>query len=251
MSGFGQCRAATVVAAVAAAIAIAACGGSSHKSSSSTASSTASSSTAPATQSTTTATTTTATTTAATAGAAATSWTLPNANADGTRDVTSQINSSNVSKMKVAWKIPVTGVKGFYGVFASTPVFSPDGQTVYLQDLSDSVRAVNVKTGKQIWKYTVPAGQSNGEGPNGVTLVGNALYGNTNTQAFALQASTGEQLWKSKALAVPSGAHFNGQGINIAPQVVDGKVFLSDSGEPHGGFAYALDAKTGKVDWKF
>ena len=143
MSGFGLCRAATVVAAVAAAVAIAACGGSSHKSSSSTASSTASSSsaTSSATSTATQSTTTTATTTAAAAGPAAASWTLPNAGADGTRDVVSQINSSNVSKMKVAWKIPVTGVKGFYGVFASTPVFSPDGQTVYLQDLSDSVRA--------------------------------------------------------------------------------------------------------------
>jgi outer membrane protein assembly factor BamB len=156
-----------------------------------------------------------------------------------------------VSKLKVAWKIPVTGVKGDFGVFASTPVFSPDGQTVYLQDLSDSVYAVNVKTGKQVWKYSVPKNESNGEGPNGVTLVDNKIYGNTNTQAFALQASTGEQLWKSTALAAASGAKFNGQGINIAPQVVDGKVFLSDSGEPHGGFAYALDAKTGKIDWKF
>ena len=70
----------------------------------------------------------------------------------------------------MAWKIPVTGVKGLFGVFASSPVFSPDGQTVYLQDLSDSVYAVNVKTGKQIWKYNVPASDSNGEGPNGVSL---------------------------------------------------------------------------------
>ena len=78
----------------------------------------------------------------------------------------------------------------------------------------------------------MPAGESNGEGPNGVTLVDNTLYGNTNTQAFALQASTGEQLWKSSALGRRQRRAFNGQGLNIAPQVVDGKVFLSDSGEP-------------------
>jgi outer membrane protein assembly factor BamB len=250
MSGFRLCRAATIAATVAACVAIAACGGSSHKSSSSTSSSTSSSSssTAPVTQST----STTATTTAATAAPAAASWSLPNASAEGTRDVTSQINSSNVSKLKVAWKIPVTGVKGLFGVFASTPIFSPDGQTVYLQDLSDSVYAVNVKTGKQIWKYKVPTSDSNGEGPNGVTLVDNRIYGNTNTKAFALQASTGEQLWKTASLSDPSGPMLKaGQGINIAPQVVDGKVFLSTSGQLHGGIAYALDAKTGKVLWKF
>ncbi len=243
-----RCRAATVVAALAATVAIAACGGSSHKSSS-TSSSTSSSATTAAASSTTAA-TTTASTTAATTAEAATTWSLPNASTGGTRDVVSQINSSNVSKLKVAWKIPIVHVKGFQGVFASTPVFGPNG-VVYLQDLGDNVYAVNVKTGKQIWKYSVPPKDSNGEGPNGVTLVDNKIYGNTNTQAFALQASTGEQLWKSSALAAASGAHFNGQGLNIAPQVVDGKVFLSDSGEPHGGYAYALDAKTGKVIWKF
>jgi alcohol dehydrogenase (cytochrome c) len=238
------------LATIVAAAAIAACGGSSHKSSS-TSSTASSTSTAAVTSSATTAATTTATTTtAATTAAAATTWSLPNATPGGTRDVVSQINSSNVSKLKVAWKIPIVGVKGFQGVFASTPVFGPNG-IVYLQDLGDNVYAVNLKTGKQVWKYSVPKNESNGEGPNGVTLVDNKIYGNTNTQAFALQASTGEQLWKSSALAIASGAHFNGQGLNIAPQVVDGKVFLSDSGEPHGGYAYALDAKTGKIDWKF
>ncbi len=246
LSAIGRCRAATVVAAMAATIAIAACGGSSHKSSSSTSTSTSSSATSSVTQSTTTA----ATTTAAPTAAAATLWSLPNATPDGTRDVASQINSSNVSKLKVAWKIPITGVKGLYGVFASSPVFGPNG-VVYLQDLGDNVYAVNVKTGKLAWKYKVPANDTNGEGPNGVTLVDNKIYGNTNTSAFALQASTGEQLWKTTGLANPSGKAFDGQGLNIAPQVVDGKVFLSDSGETHGGIAYALDASTGKILWKF
>src|ERR1700753_2952756 len=178
-------------------------------------------------------------------------WSLPTANPDGTRDVASQIDSSNVSKLKVAWKIPITGVKGLYGVFASSPVFGPNG-VVYLQDLGDNVYAVDVKTGKELWKYKVPASETNGEGPNGVTLVGDTIYGETNTQAFALQASTGEQLWKTPALSDPSGPNLKAdQGLNIAPQVVDGKVFLSTSGQLNGGVAYALDAKTGEIDWKF
>jgi outer membrane protein assembly factor BamB len=228
-------------------IIVAACGGSSHKSSSSSTQSSTSTST-----STTASTTSTSTSTTVPAPAAATLWSLPNADPDGTRDVASQINSSNVSQLKQAWKIPITGVKGlavfsqYYGVFASTPVFGSNG-VVYLQDLSDSVYAVNVKTGKQIWKYTVPTGQSNGEGPNGVTLVGDTIYGETDRQAFALQAATGEQLWKSAPLSTPK----QGQGINIAPQVADGKVFVSTSGQLHGGVAYALDAKTGKVVWSF
>jgi outer membrane protein assembly factor BamB len=197
------------------------------------------------------ATTTSSSASSAPAAQPATLWSLPNATADGTRDVSSQINASNVSQLKVAWKIPVTGVKGLYGVFASTPVFGPNG-VVYLQDLSDSVYAVNVKTGKQIWKYTVPPGQTNGEGPNGVTLVDGTIYGTSNRQVFALQAATGEQLWKTANLADPSGPKLQaGQGFNIAPQVVDGKVFLSTSGQLHGGIAYALDAHSGRVLWRF
>jgi outer membrane protein assembly factor BamB len=197
------------------------------------------------------ATTSTSSSSAAPTSQPASLWSLPNATPDGTRDIASPINSSNVSQLKVAWTIPITGVKGLYGVFSSTPVFGSNG-IAYLQDLSDSVYAVNVKTGKQIWKYTVPPGQSNGEGPNGVALVGGTIYGTSNRQAFALQAATGEQLWKTPNLADPSGPKLKaGQGFNIAPQVVDGKVFLSTSGQLHGGIAYALDAHTGRVLWKF
>jgi glucose dehydrogenase len=193
-----------------------------------------------------TATTSSSASSSASTGQPASLWSLPNATLDGTRDVASQINSSNVSQLKLAWKIPITGVKGLYGVFSSSPVFGPNG-VVYLQDLSDSVYAVNVKTGKQIWKYTVPAGDTNGEGPNGVTLVDGKVYGQTSSSAFALQAATGEQLWKTPALATPK----QGQGFNIAPQVVGGKVFVSTSGQLHGGVFYALDATSGKVLWNF
>jgi outer membrane protein assembly factor BamB len=228
-------RAATVVAAVVMSVAIAACGGSSSKSSSASAGGGAAQGTPVSTGS----------------SQAAKLWSLPNATPDGTRDVASSINSSNVAKLKVAWKIPITGVKGLYGVFASSPVFGSNG-VVYLQDLGDNVYAVNSKTGKLLWKYKVPASETNGEGPNGVTLSDGTIYGETNTQAFALQAATGEQLWKTGALSDPSGPNLKaGQGLNIAPQVVDGKVFLSTSGQLNGGVAYALDAKTGEVDWKF
>src|SRR6201996_4852005 len=226
-------RVAALVLAIAISVVIAACGGSSHQSSQTASQGHANGSSVSAGLS-----------------APAKTWSLPNATPEGTRDVASQINSSNVSKLKVAWKIPITGIKGLYGVFASSPVFGPNG-VVYLQDLGDNVYAVNVKTGKILWKYKVPASDTNGEGPNGVTLVDNKIYGNTNTSAFALQASTGEQLWKTAGLANPSGKAFNGQGLNIAPQVGDGKVFLSDSGESHGGIAYALNASTGKILWKF
>jgi glucose dehydrogenase len=250
MSRTVRSRAVVLTAAVLVSGAIAACGGggSSKKSSSSSSSTAAQTSTqaAAATTSSSTATTTESTTTGTQTSAAAATWSLPNADRDGTRSISSQINASNVSQLKVAWKIPIVGVKGIYGVFSSTPVFSSGG-VAYLQDLGSNVYAVNVKSGKILWKYKVPAKGANGVGPNGVTLVDGKIYGETKSQAFALQASTGEQLWETKALT-NGGAS---SSFDIAPQVVDGKVFLSTAVQTNGGVAYALDAKSGKVLWSF
>jgi alcohol dehydrogenase (cytochrome c) len=231
-----------VVLAVVACVVVAACGGSSKKKSSSSTSTAASSTQTTSSTATTTATTTTTTTTAT--AAAASTWSLPNADADGTRDIASQINSSNVSQLKVAWTIPINGVKASSGVFSSTPVFGPNG-VVYLQDLGDNVYAVDVKTGHVIWEYKVPAKDANFEGPNGVTFVAGKLYGETSTRAFSLQASTGEQLWKTPQLSNSI------SGFNMGPQVTNGIVYLSTAVQGNGGVAYALDAKTGKVKWRF
>ena len=190
------------------------------------------------------------TTTHAASQPAASAWSLPNANLQNTRAISSSISAANVSKLKVAWRIPLTQV-GAFGYYANTPVFGQDG-TIYFQDLAYNVFAVDGKTGKTLWTYRSGSGHLSlssmptAEGPNGVALVNGTVYGETPTDAFALSAATGKQLWRTPALAEKQG-----QGMNIAPQVHDGKVYLSTSGQLHGGMAYALDAKTGKVLWKF
>jgi glucose dehydrogenase len=251
MRGTSIRRAAAMLAALMVVAAIAACGGSSKSNTTPSAgtSTSASSTTSAATSSsasTTASATTEATTTSSQSSSAASLWSLPNANPEGTRDVSSDINSSNVSQLKMAWKIPIVGVKGTYGVFSSTPVFGSNG-TAYLQDLGSNVSAINVKTGKLLWRYKVPASGSNGVGPNGVTLVGDKIYGETKSRVFALQASTGEQLWETPALT-NGGAS---SSFDIAPQVVDGKVYLATAVQTNGGIVYALDASTGKVLWRF
>ncbi|HEX4518383.1 MAG TPA: PQQ-binding-like beta-propeller repeat protein [Gaiellaceae bacterium] len=171
---------------------------------------------------------------------------MPNADLQNTRAVSSPITSTNVSKLRVAWTIPLTHAGGF-GYYANTPVVGPDG-TIYFQDLGYNVFAANGKTGKVLWTHLFPRGGSmpTGEGPNGVAFVNGALYGETPTYAFALSAATGKLLWRTPNLAAKQG-----QGFNIAPQVHDGRVYLSTSGQVNGGLAYALDAKTGKVLWRF
>ncbi len=179
-------------------------------------------------------------------------WSLPNATLGNTRAVSSSIDSSNVSKLSVAWRIPLTHVGATFGYLASTPVFGADG-TMYFQDLAYNVFAANGSTGKILWTRPASRGMSRvdasapkGEGPNGVVLSKGVVYGVTPTYAFALDARTGKDLWRTPKLV-----ENQGQGLNIAPEVNAGRVFLSTSGQLHGGIAYALDAKTGKILWRF
>jgi outer membrane protein assembly factor BamB/plastocyanin len=217
---------------VAAIVLAAGCGGSSSNDSSSAGASTTSNSSGTGGASTT----------------AASTWSLPNADLQNTRSVTSSINAANVSKLRVTWKIPLTQAGGS-GYYANTPVFGADG-TVYLQDLAYNVFAADGKTGKVLWTHRTgrPKGSSTpiGEGPNGVALANGVLYGEMPSYAFALSAATGKQLWRT-----PDLAEKQGQGFNMAPQVHNGRVYLSTSGQLHGGVAYALDASTGKIVWRF
>jgi outer membrane protein assembly factor BamB len=238
-----------VVAAVAL---LAGCGGSSKKSSSaSTSSSTSmSSSTSTATSSATT--TSGATTTSPSAGsstsAAAAAWTQPNGDLAGTRDVQSSINSSNVNQLGVAWKVPITGKAYAYGNFSTNAVVV--GGVVYFQDLASGVYAVKMSTGKVLWHTQL---HSENIGPNGINVADGKVFGATVTNAFALSATTGEQLWSKKL------TRNAGEGIDMAPAIHDGTVYVSTVPGNAKGFyegngvavLWAMDAATGKMKWKW
>ena len=85
--------------------------------------------------------------------------------------------------------------------------------TVYTQDINSNVYSINLESGKVNWfkKYNSPT-----VGPNGVNVVGGVVYGATGNSAFALQASTGEQLWIKKL------TRNQNEGIDMAPGVNDG-----------------------------
>jgi alcohol dehydrogenase (cytochrome c) len=246
----GRNRLLGVLVAVAAAVALlAGCGGSSKKSTSSSSSAAATtSSTSSTTANTSTSTGTTTTPSSGAPSAAASSWSQPNANLAGTRDVDSSINSSNVGQLGVAWTVPITGKAGTFGNFASTPVVV--NGVAYYQDLDSNVYAVNMKTGKLVWntKYN-----SENEGPDGVNVVAGKVYGATATKAFALSAATGEQLWAKKI------TRNAGEGIDMAPAVNDGTVYVSTVPGNAKGFytgngqaiLWAMNGSTGAVKWKW
>jgi glucose dehydrogenase len=164
--------------------------------------------------------------------------------------VASAITSSNVSKLGVAWtvplRIPITHTDGAY---ATTPVVV--NGVVYVQDLESNVMAISLATGKVLWKhaYNSPNG-----GPDGVTVAHGVVYGATNHAAFALSAATGAQLWSRTLI------RNDHEGIDMAPGYNHGTVYVSTvpSNATVGqylpnakGILWALNAATGAPQWSW
>jgi len=148
----------------------------------------------------------------------------------------------------VKWRFALKGASAF-GIFASTPI-SLNG-VVYFQDLNSNVYALDRSSGKLRWKH---AFNKPSIGPNGIAYGYGRIYGATETNAFALDAKTGKQLWSRKLI------RNNNEGIDMTPQLYDNTVlfstvpgsgitsFYKGNGD---GIVWALDAATGKPKWKF
>jgi outer membrane protein assembly factor BamB len=176
-------------------------------------------------------------------------WPAPNQDlANGRLATSSKIDSGNVSHLGVAWSIPIKG-GGTFGNYASTPIVA-DG-VVYTQDLTSNVKAIDLQTGKVKWSKDY---NSATVGPNGVALGYGKIYGATADFAFALDKDTGAEVWRSQRL--PRNGN---EGIDMAPGVFDGTVYVSTvPGNSKSfykgngaGVLWALDAETGKEQWKF
>src|SRR4051794_482391 len=179
-------------------------------------------------------------------------WSLGNGDLRNTRVADgTEISSSNVGELGVAWTMPLTA-NSTYGTFAANPVTDKDG-VVYLQDLESNVFAVDLESGTRLWTRTY---NSQDIGPNGVVVSDGRLYGATAAFAFALDAKSGRELWRNAKLVPPhrkaaGGELASGFGIDIQPAVADGRVYLATGALLGGGIAYALDAKTGRTLWSF
>jgi alcohol dehydrogenase (cytochrome c) len=183
-------------------------------------------------------------------GRPAAGWTLPGADLANTRDVASAITSANVSKLGVAWTVPLTiSTTRTDGAYAATPVIV--NGVVYVQDLESDVMAISLATGKVLWRhdYNSPNG-----GPDGVNVAGGVVYAATNSAAVALDAATGAQLWSRTLIGNDH------EGIAMAPGYNHGTVYVSTvpanatvgqylpGGE---GILFALNAQTGAPEWSW
>jgi len=183
-------------------------------------------------------------------GRPAAGWTQPDADLAATRDVASAITSANVSKLGVAWTVPLTiSTAHTSGAYATTPVIV--NGVVYAQDLDSNVYAISLATGKVLWThdYDSPNG-----GPDGVNVADGVVYAATNHAAVALNAATGAQLWSRTLIGNDH------EGIDMAPGYDHGTVYVSTvpvnplvGGYLGGGqgILWALNAQTGTPEWSW
>src|ERR1700761_6110478 len=166
-----------------------------------------------------------------------------------------EINTSNVKELKGEWMTKI-------GANATSAKFSAEGQaityngTIYIPDGADDVFAIDASSGHRLWTYEPhlppdPLGEvvCCGWDNRGVAIGdGMVFVSQLNGAEVALDQETGKVVWSTNVVKP-------GQGFSItsAPLYWNNKVYVGGSGGEYGvrGRLTALNAETGKVEWRF
>jgi PQQ-dependent dehydrogenase (methanol/ethanol family) len=160
------------------------------------------------------------------------------------------IDTGNVARLHVAWTFSTGIAKGH----EAAPLVV--GDTMYVvTPFPNDLHALDLRqSGKLKWTYRPqPSPAAQGVAccdvvNRGAAFEGGRIFYNTlDAHTVAIDAATGRQLWKTKV-----GEINRGETMTMAPLVVKGRVLVGNSGGELGvrGWLTALDAKTGRIDWR-
>ncbi len=158
-----------------------------------------------------------------------------------------QIQTENVGDLKMQWVYQLRQ----QGIFESSPIVA-DG-IMYVTEPPTTVTALDVRTGRPIWRWTAKLPQhllTIGLFPTnrGVAILGNTIYVATiDAHLVALNAKTGAERW-----SVEIGKNEDAVAITQAPLAINGKIIVGMGGGEGGlrGYIDAYDAKDGKRLWR-
>jgi len=159
----------------------------------------------------------------------------------------SQINETNVTRLRPAWSYQVNSLQRF----ETTPIV--DNGVMYISEPPSNVTAIDIRTGRPLWRYRRVLGDGIrvccGQVNRGVAVLGGLVYvGTVDAHLVALDVRTGAVRWD-----VTVADYTKGYSITAAPLVVKDKIIMGMAGGEYGvrGFLDAYDAKTGKRAWRF
>jgi alcohol dehydrogenase (cytochrome c) len=157
-----------------------------------------------------------------------------------------QINKSNVAKLKQSWAMPLPGTSGQQ---EGTPLVY--NGVMYIPNQGDIIDAVDAKTGMLLWEYKRALPQ----GVRGSTNRAIAIWGTTiidassDNQMYAIDARTGKLVWETPVLDPKAPA-----SPSSGPIIANGKIIEGRQCQPQATndacIITAHDAKTGKEVWR-
>ena len=160
------------------------------------------------------------------------------------------INTENAGRLGVAWTYGLNSRRGV----EATPIVI-DG-IMYVTASWSVVHALNAVTGEKLWVFDpeVPRGYAY-KGCCDVVNRGVAIHGGKvfvgayDGNLHALDAATGEPLWKTDTIENRDMSYT----ITGAPRVVNGKVIIGNGGAEFGvrGYVSAYDVQTGEMIWRW
>jgi alcohol dehydrogenase (cytochrome c) len=158
-----------------------------------------------------------------------------------------QVNTENVANLKMQWVYQLRRP----GIFESSPIVA--GGIMYVTEPPTTVTALDVRTGKPVWRWTADLPKdllTIGLFPTnrGVAILGDTVYVATiDAHLVALDAKTGAVKWN-----VEVGSNKDAVAITQAPLAINGKIVLGMGGGEGGlrGYIDAYDANDGKRLWR-
>lgn len=179
-----------------------------------------------------------------------TQWVMPAKNYASTRfSGLDQINTSNVQNLEIAW----TFSTGLTTGHEAAPIVV--GETMYVvTPWPNILYALDITDGSLKWSYDPePARAAKGVAccdvvNRGAAYADGKIFFNTlDNHTVAVDAETGEEVWKSKL-----GEINLGETMTMAPLVVKDKVLVGNSGGEMGvrGWITALDTDSGEIAWR-
>jgi PQQ-dependent dehydrogenase (methanol/ethanol family) len=180
-------------------------------------------------------------------------WKMPSRDYGGTRySPLTEITTTNAAQLQLAWTFD--DGESHYG-HEMTPLVA--NNTMYIvSPFPNRAFAIDLTRpgGSVKWKFEpnpspTAIGKACCDAVNrGAALYdGKLIYNLLDDHTVAVDAATGKELWRTKLANVEDGTT-----MTMAPLVVDGKVYVGNSGGEMGvaGWLAALDANTGKELWR-
>ena len=163
-----------------------------------------------------------------------------------------EIDRSNVAELKGVWRIHLKSATAFKYSGETQPLVN-DG-IAYLSTGASDVFALDVETGKTIWRYSGNLDQEIntvccGWTSRGVAIGDGRVYlAKLDGNLVALDADSGTKVWSAAV-----GDWRKGETITSAPLYYDGLVVTGIAGGEFGvrSRVSAYDAGTGKLVWRF